>query len=644
MLRSFRKNIQSWFLKIILIGVALTFISWGAGYFSGGSQVAETKVVATVEGLPITWGEYQNAYKQRIETYRRLFQNKLDDDMIERLKLSDQALTSLLENRLMLVIADEAGLKVSDEEVVRYIEGHPAFQVGGYFNRNTYVGRLQNLGVSPAEYEDSIRQLLKIEQVQETFKDGIHVTESELRAAYRQEQEQVSTTFLLLKSSDFAQGVEVTDGALETFYQEHKGEFTVPERRKVAYLTYRPKTYLEEVTIDEERLREHYELNIDKYRKPERIRARHILLELDQNAPAAEEAKVRARAEALLKEAEEGKDFAELAKANSQGPTAPKGGDLGFFGRGRMVKPFEEAAFALKVGEVGGPVRTPFGYHIIKVEEREPEAVREFDEVKADIRKALVEEEARYLAQDAAYATVESIRSATVQGEEALAGVEGAVLSTTGLFSRDEPLDKLGPDQEAFRSTAFTLLEGEVSDVIEGESNSYIMALTSVEPEHVPPLKEIRPQVVAAYRKLQGRQRAVSEAEALASSVESVDGLAKGAKRLKLSTAPTSTGWFTRQGPVSKVETAADYIRAAFRLKPGSFAAVAAPEGAYVLTVTGLKGVTDEGFASARKDLEKRLRAQKANEVYAAWVQRLLQTREVDVNKEFFPDYTLAEK
>lgn len=643
MLRSFRKNIQSWFLKIILIGVALTFISWGAGYFSRGDQATQSKVVATVEGLPITWGEYQNAYKQSVETYRRLFQDKLDDAMIERLKLSDQALTRLLENRLMLVIADEAGLEVSDEEIVSYIEGHPAFQVGGYFNRNTYVGRLQNLGVSPAEYEESIRQLLKIEQVQETFKDGIHVTEAELKAAYKRENEQVSTTFLLLKSSDFARRVEVTGGALETFYQEHKGEFTVPERRKVTYLTYRPETYSKEVTIDKERVREHYELNLDSYRKPERIRARHILLKLDQNAPAAEEAKVKARAEALLKEAKEGKDFAELAKANSQGPTAPKGGDLGFFTRGRMVKPFEDAAFALKAGQVGGPVRTPFGYHLIKVEEREPAAVREFETVQEEIRSTLVAEEARYLAQDAAYSTVESIRSATVKGEEALAGAEGAVLSTTGLFGRDEPLDKLGPDQEAFRSSAFTLLQEEVSDVIEGERNSYIVALTEVVPAHVPPLEEIRAQVVAAYRKLQGRQQAASEAETLAASVATVDGLANGAKRLKLSTAPTSSGWFTRQGPVGKVESAADYIKAAFRLRPGSFAAVAASEGAYVLTVTGLKGVTDEGFASARKGLEKRLRTQKANEVYAAWVQRMLQTRKVDVNKEFFPNYALAE-
>ncbi|MCH6566877.1 MAG: SurA N-terminal domain-containing protein, partial [Nitrospinae bacterium] len=131
MLYKIRKNVKSLFFRIILIGVALTFISWGAGYFSRGNQAVESDVVATVEGLPITLGEYQGAYRQRLDTYRRLFKGQLDEAMIQRLNLSRQALEGLIENRLLMVLARQEGFSASDSEVVRYIEGHPSFQVGG---------------------------------------------------------------------------------------------------------------------------------------------------------------------------------------------------------------------------------------------------------------------------------------------------------------------------------------------------------------------------------------------------------------------------------------------------------------------------------------------------------------------------------
>ena len=155
----------------------------------------------------------------------------------------------------------------------------------------------------------------------------------------------------------------------------------------------------------------------------------------------------------------------------------------------------------------------------------------------------------------------------------------------------------------------------------------------------MPPLEAIRADVERAYKRSQGRQRAIEEAEALAKSVASVDEIAEAAKRLKLSTTQTATGWFTRQGPVPKIEADRPYIRAAFGLRPGAFGAVPTADGAAVLTVTGLKGVSDEGFASARKALAFRLRQQKANALYAAWIQRLRQTRQVEVDADLFPTY-----
>ncbi len=640
MLYKIRKNVKSVFLRIVLIGVALTFISWGAGYFSRSDRAVETEVIATVEGLPITLGEYQGAYRQRLETYRRLFRGQLDEAMIQRLNLSRQALEGLIENRLLMVVARQEGFSASDSEVVRYIEGHPAFQVGGYFNRNRYLNLLSNRGITPAKYEESIRKLLLVEQVQEAFKDGVHITEAETRNAYRIENEQVSTTFLLLRGEDFADEAPVTHEALDTYYLGHRKDFTVAERRQVAYLVFRPEMYEKEVAFDQVRLKEYYDLHAEEYIKPERMRARHILLKLSPNASSEDEAEVKARAEDLLREALGKKDFAELARAHSQGPSAPQGGDLGFFARGKMVKPFDEAAFALEVGQVGGPVKTPFGYHLIKVEEKEPAAVRVFEEAENEIRQILVAEETRYLAQDAADAALEPIRASREQGVAALSGKEGRSVPMTGLFARDEPLPpELGPDEEALRAVAFRLAKGEVSNVIEGKRNSYLITLVRREDVHVPPLESIRADVERAYRLFTGHKSAVSEAEALAKSVTSVDALAQAAKRLKLSTTQTATGWFTRRGLVPNVEASVPYIRSAFVLPPGDFAAVPSSEGAYVLTVTGAKGVTEEGFASARKELEKRMGLDKANTLYVAWIQRLRLTRRVEVNPEIFPAY-----
>jgi peptidyl-prolyl cis-trans isomerase D len=596
-------------------------------------------VVATVEGIPITWGEYQDAYKQKIETYRKLFKDKLDETRLADLDISTQTLDSLIESKLLLAIARQEGLWVSDEEVARYIQGHPAFQVGGYFNRNRYLYRLRNLGLTPAEYEESIRELLMIEQVQEAFRDAIHPTEAELRLAYKLENEQVSTTYLYLKAEDFASRVKVTEDALEAFYRKNSRDFVVPERRKIAYLVFKPEDFEKEVSLDPDQVREYYELHEEEYLVPEQIRVRHILLKVPSGASAEEEARVRSRAEALLEKARSGEDFARLARDNSQDASASRGGDLGFFSRGKMVKAFEEVAFSLKEGQVGGPVRTPFGYHIIKLEARRPERKKPLEEVKDQIRWVLIAEEARYLALDAADAALETIRSSAKEGSEALKAAGSGPIHETEAFSQGDPLPDFGPDEDAIRRVAFGLDVGEVSDVVEGERNSYIVSLLEREPEHVPPLEAIRDRVEEAFRLREALKLARAEAQKLASELKSVEELSQAARKLKLSSSPQATGWFTRQGPVPHVGSSSDYIRKAFTLAPGAFASVPAPEGAYVFTVTGQRDVTEEGFASARKELFQRLKAQKAQSLYAAWILRLRQTRNIEVDEDFFPDY-----
>src|SRR5690606_20996066 len=293
---------------------------------------------------------------------------------------------------------------------------------------------------------------------------------------------------------DFADDVTLSDEDIASYFEANAETYRVGERRKIKYLQVDTEAIRANITVPEQDIQRYYNQNIDQYSTPEEVRARHILLNVEGN----DEAEVRTRAEALLAEVKAGGDFAALAEKHSQDvASASRGGDLGFFGRGRMVPDFEQVAFSLAPGEVSDLVRTPFGFHIIKVEEKKAGDVQPLDAVRASISQQLQVERAQTRAQDLANAIDAEV--STPADLERVGAARGLQVIESEFFTRDEPVPGLGP-APGVTNAAFELESGAVSDAVRTASGYVILTVTGSEPSRLPELDEVRTRVEADLR------------------------------------------------------------------------------------------------------------------------------------------------
>ena len=256
--------------------------------------------------------------------------------------------------------------------------------------------RLQRPPITAAQFEDEIRNSVILDKMRATLTEWITVSETEADAEYRRRNEKVSLEVVSFPTVSYLDQVQVTDADVTAFFEKGKETYRIGERRKVRYLLLDGQAIRNNITVPEQDIQRSYRQNIEQYSQPEQVRVSHILL----NIEGQDEATVKARAEDLLKQIKGGADFATLAKQHSNDGSAADGGDLGFFPRGQMVKAFEDAAFALKAGEVSPIVESEFGYHIIKAGEHRDARTVPIAEVSDRIAQALRQQKQQSLAQE----------------------------------------------------------------------------------------------------------------------------------------------------------------------------------------------------------------------------------------------------
>jgi len=338
------------------------------------------------------------------------------------------------------------------------------------------------------------------------------ISEEEAREAYLIENERVNLEFIRVKTEDFLEKSEATRAEVEEYFSSHRESFRIPEKVNLQYMVFRPRDFGDKVDISQEEIKTYYETNIDDFVLQEQVRARHILIEVPPDATPEKTEEARKRAEEILAKAKKGEDFASLAEKYSGGPTAKKGGDLGYFPRGRMVKEFEDAAFSLKSGEISPVVRTQFGFHIIKVEDVKKERTQGLDEVRKSIESTLRDQRARDLAERSVEETLYILYKG---GEmEQVAEEYRVSVNETGFFSPGEKIEGISPSDE-MTSILFSLKAGEISPVIEVAKDFYIFKLTERRESHLPELEEVRDRVEKELREKKAGERAESVAEEL---------------------------------------------------------------------------------------------------------------------------------
>ncbi|HCI12859.1 MAG: peptidylprolyl isomerase [Gallionellales bacterium GWA2_60_142] len=381
-------------VQIVLAVIILPFAFWGVDSYNRAGNSAE--VVATVNGAKISRQEFDEALGRQQEQLRQMMGANFDAAMLENPEMKRAVLDNLTAQRLLLDHAKAAGLSVTDQQVAQLIAGIEAFQQDGKFDKSRYEAALASRNMNPPMFEARLHEDLIQQQMRDAYVQNGYASNSVVDNIVRLNEQQRTVSVSMIPSQFFVAQAQVADAAVQDYYKQNQKEFQLPEQARVEYVKFSADDLVTKANVVEEDVRRYYDEHQQEFGMPEERRAAHILVTVAAAAPQAEQDAAKAKAEKLLQQAKQNPaGFAELAKANSEDPgSAANGGDLGFFGHGMMVKPFEDATYALKQGAISGLVKSDFGYHIIKLVAIKPAQVPPYAAVRNSIADKLRQQKA----------------------------------------------------------------------------------------------------------------------------------------------------------------------------------------------------------------------------------------------------------
>ncbi len=386
MLLHIRKKSQGWVAWLIVIIITIPFALFGiSSYFEGANQVT----VAKVEGEKINAQTLENAMEQRRRFFRSQLGNNFDPKMVDNPQFRLQVVEGLVGNQLIQSYASDNGLRLSDDALVASILSDPAFQVEGKFDQETYRRVVSSRGYSTDGFERQQRVNGGIDQIQQALQTSALVNPKEVDQLLALTLQQRDADYTVLSAADVLSETQVSDEEIRAEYDANPADYQQPERMKLDYITLSMDDIANDLELDDEEIEQAYEASKGRYLKPEVRIASHILFSVPRSADEAKQNEVLAKANEVLARIRAGEDFAVLAEEFSDDPGSKrKGGDLGIIGKGQMVPAFEEAVYAMAEGEISEPVKTEFGYHLIKLNSLEAEAVKPLADVRAEVEAA----------------------------------------------------------------------------------------------------------------------------------------------------------------------------------------------------------------------------------------------------------------
>lgn len=392
MLDSIRSVAQGWVGKALLALITIPFALFGIDSYL--SQAGNNVAVAKVDGSDISIQEYSNA----LQNLRNRLQSegKVDPAELDKPEVKFLVLDQLINQQLLEKEIKNAKYAISDAQLATYITGMPAFQKDGKFSQELYDELLQQNKLTPKKFEASIRSDLLSQQAQDGIAKLGFISNARADDTLKLLKQKRLVTVSEIKTKDFIDQVKIDPAEVKAYYEKHKDKLRTPEQVKIEFLLMSASSLVPNIKVDDEEVKKFYTENASKFQGNEQRRASHILIGFGVNATAEQKQAAKAKAESLLAAVKKNpKSFEELATKNSQDPgSAAKGGDLGSFGRGAMVKPFEDAAFGMKVGQVSDLVESEFGYHIIKLTEITGQS-SDFESLKPQIKGELIFQKAQ---------------------------------------------------------------------------------------------------------------------------------------------------------------------------------------------------------------------------------------------------------
>ncbi len=621
----FKKIVLSGLLLLICAAMVIAFIPGNLGNDLTGTP--GKGVVAKVDGEDITADEVR-------ETARGMLQQQgaqLGANAAILLPFfAQRAADQLVDRQALVSEAGHLGFKATPEEIKdelqhgRYSEIF--FPGGTFIGQAEYQGLLQQHNLTPAMFEDGVGKEILISKLQALITGSASVSDDAIRKEFDKQNTKVKFEYAVLKEDDIKKGLHPTNEELKAFYDGHQKSYanSVPEKRKVKYAAIDLGKITAGLQVTRDQLQAYYNQHRDEYRVPEQAKVSHILIKTPLPGPDGKVdekgvAAAQKRAEDLLKQLKAGAKFEDLAKKYSEDPgSAKEGGSLGWIGKGRTVPEFEKAAFSLPKGQISDLVKSSYGFHIIRVDDRQDAHMKTLDEVKDQIEPTLKQQMAQVVAQKQAE---DLAQAAKTKGLDAAASAKGVPLVTSDFFSRKDLLPGLGPSPQ-FMDAVFTTAEKSPAEMAPTTQGVAVFELLAVKPASTPTFDEIRSRVEEEFKNERANVLLSQKAQELSDRAKAEHDLKRAAKELG-ATVRTSE-FVSPDGQVPDIGSMTGQAAVVFSMKPGEISGpINSGTNGVVVAMQEVQAPSEADFASKRDQIRDTLLQSKEQELFGLFMANL---------------------
>jgi peptidyl-prolyl cis-trans isomerase D len=648
----FKKIVLSGLLLLICAAMVIAFIPGNLGTDLMGTP--GKGVLAKVSGEDITVEEVREAARQMAEQQAQQYGKNASMLMPFLMQQATQrAADQLVDRQALVAEAQHLGLKATPQEVKDELQhGRYAayfFPGGNFVGQAEYEGMLQQHNLTPTVFEDSVGKEILIGKLQALITGSASVSDAAIRQEFDKQNTKVKFDYAVLKQDDIKKGLHPTNEELKAFYDSHQKSYanSIPEKRKIKYAMIDLAKVQGAVQVTRDELQAYYNQHRDQYRVAEQAKVSHILIKTplpgaDGKVDEKGVAEAQRRAEDLLKQIKAGTKFEDLARKYSEDPgSAKEGGSLGWIDKGRTVPEFEKAAFSLPKGQISDLVKSTYGFHIIRVDDRHDAHMKTIEEVQGEIEPILKQQKAQEIAQKEA---ADLLQQAKTQGLDAAAASKGVPVVTSDFFSRRDVVPGLGPAQQLM-DAVFTTKEKSPPDVASTSQGFAVFQLLAVQPPSTPTFEEIRAKVEEQFKSERSNILLSQKTQELSDRAKSEHDLKKAAKELG-ATVKTSD-FVLPDGQVPDIGSLTGEAAVAFTMKPGDISGpINSGANGVVISVIEVQAPTEADFAAKRDQIRDTLLQGKEQELFGLFVTNLRDQMEksgkIKINQEELKTLTRA--
>jgi peptidyl-prolyl cis-trans isomerase D len=542
---------------------------------------------------------------------------------------ASQAAQQLINEKALVAEAHRMGLRVSDDELRDELQhgelGATFFPNGKFIGTEEYETLLQQHELTVPQFEAQEKEFILIRKLRALVSSTAFVPDADVRDEFNKRNTKVKFEYAVISQADILKGLHPTDEELKAYYERNKAQYnnSIPEKRQIKYVIADSAKMAAATTVTDQDLQSYYDQHRDEYRVPEQVKVTHILIKIPLPAPGAKVdekavADARAKAEDVLKQVKAGGDFAKLAEKYSDDPgSAKSGGELGWIGRGRTVPEFEKAAFSLGKGETSDLVQSSYGFHIIRVEDKQTAHLKTLAEVKSEIEEKVKQEKAARATEASANAFLSQART---DGFDKAAAAKGEAAVTTDFFSRTDTLPGMAANPQ-FTEAVFGETDKAPPDIVQIPQGYVVFQLLGIKPPATPTFEEVRSKVESQFKNERAGFLLQQKTQELSDRAKADHDLKKAAKDLGATT--KTSDLVPPDGQVPDIGSMAN-ASAIFSLKPGDISGpITAAGNGVVAQLLEKQAPTDQEFTQKKDEIRQSLVDAKQNDMFGLFVTNL---------------------